>query len=239
MTAPPGRPRAPEYGTAWVYESIVGAVPGANLTGGRGVLVQFVLFETSVLALAWAYGLPDAAVAGTVAVAVAAAGSVGVLRVGRTVRAVDPPETYRRLLFGSSIEVVLAVVAFAGLVTYLFVVDPASPPGSLLASLFGPDPPAPAVFLALLVLWDLCYRIGVSWWAAVVALWRSRRLRFEAGAARTLRRADATNVAFALTQLALLPFLRNQPVLWYAVAGHVVAVVVVSTLAALSLRVRD
>ena len=229
----------PEYGETLVYESIVGAVPGVNIAGWRAVFVQVGLFETAVLALAWVYSLADAALAGTVAVGVAAAGSLGILAFGRLVRTVDLPEPYRRLLFGSSIEVVLGVFAFVGLVTYLFVVDPATASGSLLADLFGPEPPAVVVYVTLLVLWDLCYRTGATWWAALVSLWRSLRFRFDAETARRLRRADATNVAAALSQLALLPFLRDRPALWWLVAGHVVAVVVVAVLGALSLRVRS
>jgi hypothetical protein len=91
------------------------------------------------------------------------------------------------------------------------------------------------VYLTLLVLWDLCYRIGASWWAAVVSLWRSVRYRFDADSADSLRRADAINVGFALAQLALVPFLADQPVLRLAVGGHVVAVGVVAGAAILLL----
>ncbi|GGJ01343.1 hypothetical protein GCM10008995_09010 [Halobellus salinus] len=47
---------------------------------------------------------------------------------------------------------------------------------------------ATAFYLTLLILWDLCYRIGTSWWAAVVALWRSWRYPFDAETVRHLRR---------------------------------------------------
>ena len=220
----------PQYGETWVYESIVGALPGVDLTEGQAVAIQIGIFEAAVLAFGWYYGLPEAALAGTVAVAVAAVGSVAMLRFSRTTRAVPLPEAYRRLLFGSNVEVVLAVLAFVALVTHVFVFDP-----SLFAGLFGPDPPVVVVYLTLLVLWDLCYRIGASWWAAVVSLWRSVRYRFDAESATSLRRADAINVGFAATQLALLPFLADQPVLRLAVGGHVVAVGVVAGAAILLL----
>jgi hypothetical protein len=219
------------YGETWVYESIVGALPGVALTRLQAVAIQFGLFEAAVLVLGAVYDLRAAAIAGTVAVAVAAVGSVAMLRIGATTRGLDTPEPYRRLLFGSGIEVVLAVLAFVALVTHLFVADPAATDRPLLGTLFGPDPPVPVVYLTLLVLWDLCYRIGVAWWTAVVALWRSVRYRFDPRTAAGLRRTDATNVAFGLVQLALVPFLLDRPALLVAVGGHVVAVTVVSAVA--------
>lgn len=220
----------PQYGDTWVYESIVGALPGIDLSEAQAVALQLGLFEAAVLVFGWYYGLPGAVLAGTAAVAVAAVGSVAMLRFSRATRAVSLPDAYRRLLFGSNIEVVLAVLAFIALVTHVFVFDPA-----LFDDLFGADPPLVVVYLTLLVLWDLCYRIGTSWWAAVVSLWRSLRYHFDAESAARLRRADAINVGFALTQLSLLPFLADQPVLRLAVGGHVVAVGVVAGAAILLL----
>jgi len=227
------------YGDTWVYESIVGAIPGLDLTDGQAIAIQLVLFEVGVLTLAWVYGLWSAAIPGTVAVGVAAAGSGVMRQFGRGTRQLDLPDSYRHLLFGSSIETVLGILAFVGLVTHLFVFDPRVADVPLIASLFGPEPPVPAVFLTLLILWDLCYRIGTSWWAAVVALWRSSRYVFDAETARRLRRLDALNVVFGLTQLGMVPFVVDRPVLLVAVAGHVVAVTVVSLAALATLKVRS
>lgn len=229
-----------EYGEAWAYESIVGALPGVNLSEPQAVAFQFVLFEVLILLLAWVYGLWNAAIAGTAAVAVAVVGSVAMLRLGAGTRSLGLPETYRRVLFGSSIEVVLAVLAFIALITHLFVFDPQQAAAlgrpSLLERLFGPEPPIVAVYLMLLVLWDLCYRIGTSWWTAVVALWRSYRYTFDGETVSALRRLDATNVGFAFAQMLLVPFVLDEPVLLLAVGGHVVAVTVVSTTALVTLR---
>lgn len=229
-----------EYGEAWTYESIVGALPGVDLSEPQAVAFQFVLFEVLILLFAWVYDLWTAAIAGTAAVAVAVVGSVAMLRLGAGTRSLSLPGTYRRVLFGSSIEVVLAVLAFIALVTHLFVFDPqqaaAAGEPTLVEELFGPDPPVVAVYLMLLVLWDLCYRIGTSWWTAVVALWRSYRYQFDAETVSALRRLDATNVGFAVAQLLLIPFVIDEPVLLLAVGGHVVAVSVVSTTALVTLE---
>ncbi|WP_396611061.1 hypothetical protein ACH9L7_12695 [Haloferax sp. S1W] len=223
---------SPEYGETWVYESIVGALPGVEMSEAGAIALQVAIFEVAVLSLAWVYDLWAAAVAGTAAVVVAAVGSVVMLRMGQLTRAAAVPGPYRRLLFGSSIEVVLTVLAFVALVTHLFVFDVQQTTSPLVAVLFGPDPPVVVVYLTLLVLWDLCYRIGTSWWAAVVGLWGVVRYRFDDPTAATVRRVNLLNVGFGVTQLLLVPFLGDQPVLLIAVGGHVVAVTVVSGTAA-------
>ncbi|MEF8851543.1 MAG: hypothetical protein V5A28_03850 [Haloarculaceae archaeon] len=235
-----GATEAVEYGETWVYESIIGAVPGVDLSRRAAFAVQFGLFEASLLALAAVYGLWDGALAGTVAVALATVGSFEMLRISRLVRRADLPAEYRRAMFGSSIEVVLGLLAFLALLTYLFVVDPREG-APLVADLLGETPPAPAVYLLMLVAWDVCYRIGTGWWASVAALWRSLRYSFGPERRRTLRRADLETLGFALLQLVLAPFLVGHPVLFYAVVGHVAAVAVVTglSLAALSVRGRS
>lgn len=221
----------PEYGETWVYEGIVGAIPGLDLDQRTALAVQFVAFESAVLLLAWAYDLWYAGLAGTVAVVVTTAGSAQMVRIARRVRGEAVPESYRRFLFASNIEVVLTVFAFSALVTYLFVFDARHGTEPLLASLLGPEPPVPAVYVLLLLVWDVCYRIGTAWWSSVAALWRSVHHRFDAETRRGLRRADLETAAFGVSQLAFVPFLLEQPLLLGVLVGHVVAVVVVTTLA--------
>ena len=215
-----------DSGDAWVYESLVGALPGIDLTPSRAVAIQFAGFELGVLAFGWVYGLRSAAVAGTVGVAVAAAGSAFMLDLGARVRALPSPEPYRRLLFGSSVEVVLGLLAYVGLLTYLFAYDPRDGT-SLVADLLGARPPAPAVFLFLLIVWDVCYRIGTAWWAAVAGLYRSWRFRFDRETAAAFRGLDRRIAGFGVLQLALVPVVREQPLLAALVVGHVVAVLAV------------
>lgn len=223
----------PEYGETWVYESIVGALPGIELSDRVAIAVQFVAFEAALVAVTAAYGLWDAFVPGTVAVVVAAGGSWLMLRYSQTVRGLRPPEGYRRVLFGSSIEVVLGVVAFVLLVTYLFVTDPQTSEQSLLTEFLGPEPPAPAVALALLILWDVVYRIGTCWWATVAGLWRAVAYEFGAERSREYARADGLNVVFAALQLLFVPFVLGHPILVGVLVGHVLAVVTVATLSVL------
>jgi hypothetical protein len=213
-----------------VYESIVGALPGVEVSSPVAIAVQFVGFEALILGLGLFYGLNATVVlAGTTAVVVAAIGSAVMLRLGTRLRSLPAPEAYRRLLFGSSVEVVLGVLAFVALVTHLFVYDPRAGGEPLVTTLFGTEPPVVVVYVALLVLWDLAYRIGTGWWASVVGLWRSWRFDIAPDAVRGFQRADALNLAFGTVQLLLVPFLLERPVLLAAVLGHVVAVVLVSS----------
>jgi len=60
------------YGETWVYESLVGGIPGLAVPRTLAVAIQFLLFEVGVLVLGWYYGLWNAVIAGTAAVLVAA-----------------------------------------------------------------------------------------------------------------------------------------------------------------------
>ncbi|ELY84561.1 DUF7530 family protein [Natrinema altunense] len=224
--------RSLEYGETWVYESLLGTIPGVRVSSRTAIGIQFLGFEAAIVAVAAAYDLWGAVVPGTVAVVVATVGSWLMLRFSRSVRELPTPTAYRRLLFGSSIDVVLGVLAFVALVTYLFVVDPrgGNADASLLTELFGAEPPALAVGLALLVLWDVVYRIGTCWWASVVGLWRAITYGFGPEPTRAYQRIDALNVGFAAVQLLLVPLVAGDTVLLVAVVGHVVAVLIVATL---------
>lgn len=216
------------YGETWVYESLVGGIPGLGVSRTLSVALQFAIFQLGVLVLGWYYGLWNAVAAGTVAVVVAAVGSVEMHRLGAINRRLSTPPEHKRLLFGSSIEIVLGVLAFIALLTYLIAWD-----GTLIDRLFGPNPPLPVVYLTLLILWDLTYRIGTSWWSAVVALWRAVNVDLSPADASRAKRLDAENIGFSTIQLALVPFLVGEPVLLGAVVGHVLAVAVVCTAAIL------
>lgn len=253
-TASEHRETSTSFGEAWVYESIVSALPGASLSGPAAITLQVGVFVGAMVVVAAAYDLWNAVVPGTAAILVAAVGSYLMLKLGETNRMLGAPPHYYRLLFGSSIEVVLSVLAFVALITHLFVYEPrfageAAPLLALLpvgidtatvplvTQILGDRPPIVAVYLTLLVLWDLCYRIGTSWWAAVVSLYRELRVPHSGTAAETFRRLDLLNIGFAVTQAALLPFIADRPVLLLAVSGHIVAVTVVSS-SALLLSIR-
>lgn len=220
---------APNYGETWVYESLVGAVPGLQLSDRMALAIQLVLFEAAVLVVAAGYGLWSAVPAATAAIVVAVVGSWLMLTFSRTIRELRTPEPYRRLLFGSSVEMALSVLAFVLFATYLFVVDPRGSQPTLLQELLGPEPPAIAVVLLLLICWDVIYRIGTCWWATVVGFWRSLQYSFDRPTTRRFTRLDALNVLFAAVQVTLLPFVTDHLILVVAVVGHLAAVVLVAS----------
>lgn len=239
MAVPDGNTDSNSTGETWVYESLVGVLPGVTASSRVAVALQFVGFEVVVLTLGLAYGRPLATLAGTVAVGVAAAGSAVMLRLGDRIRSLSAPPVYSRVLFGSQIEVVLGVLAFVAVVTHLFVYDPQFADEPLLTTLLGDRPPLPAVYVALVIVWDLTYRIGTGWWAAVVACWRSYRFEFDPATAAALRRVDGLNALFGVLQLALVPFVLDRPVLLFAIVGHVLAVLIVTATSVWLLGRRD
>jgi hypothetical protein len=215
-----------EFGETWVYESIIAALPGIDVSTPLAITIQLGFFEAGIVLVSWYYDLWTAAILGTAAVFVAAVGSIEMLRISTLVRGQAIPETYRRLLFGSSVEVVLGVLAFIALVTHLFVSDSSR----LIERFMGPEPPVIVIYLMLLILWDVCYRIGTGWWTSITALWRSYRYRsqFDVETARALRRADIENVTFGILQLVLLPFLPEQSILAAVLIAHVIAVGIIT-----------
>jgi hypothetical protein len=214
----------------WAYESIIRSVPGVNTSRAVALAAQVVGFEAAVLAVAIWYNLPRAAIAGTVAVVVALVGSVFMLRLSRVIRREAVPIAYRQVLFGSRIEIVLGLLAFCLLQTYVFVYDPRHGSESLLTAVLGEEPPVVAVFLFLVIGWDLAYRIGVGWWASVVGLWRSYHYRttLSASVRARLRRIDAVTIGFGAVQLLFVPLLAGHPLLQYLLVGHTAAITLVS-----------
>ncbi|AEM55794.1 hypothetical protein HISP_00885 [Haloarcula hispanica N601] len=229
----------PEYGETWVYESIIGALPGIRLPTWAAMAIQLLIFEVAIVALSWYYEVWSAAIAGTVVVFVATIGSAEMLRISTLIRRIDVPPTYRALLFASNVEVVLSVLAYVALLTHLFVFDPQVSSTPLLGQLFGSEPPVLVVYLTLLILWDVSYRIGTGWWASVTGLWRSARYRFDPETARVFIRADLEIWGFGVLQLVLVPFVLDQPVLLAALVGHVIAVTAVTAASVGLLRYRS
>jgi hypothetical protein len=230
VSRPAGERPGVEPRGRWVYESIVDAIPGVEFTRAQALVIQLVLFEAGVILLAAIYGTWSAVPAGTAAVVVVSAGSGLMLTLGRRIRGLDVPPVYTKVLFGSQIEIVLGVSSYVLLITYLFVIDPQSAGEPLLNTLFGAEYNPIVVAFTLLVLFDVCYRIGTGWWASIVGLWRTVLYGADLSP-RTrsgLLRADLVTIGFAWVQTVMLPFVADHPLLLFAVSGHVAAVTLVS-----------
>jgi len=222
----------PDRGANWAYVSLVTVLPGLSLDPKLALGVQFVVFEAVAIGLAAWYGLWQALPLATAAIGISTLGSAVMVSLSERIHALDPPIRYRRLLFDSSVDVVMGVVAFIALATYLLV-DAQGTGMGLFERLFGESLPAPAVYFTLLVAWDLAYRIGTGWWVSVTGLWRAVAFgdRFDGAAAAGYVRTDLLTMGFAGLQLVLVPVFWPDWFLVVVVLGHVGAVFVVSGLA--------
>lgn len=223
----------------WTYVSLISTLPGLSLRPRRALALQFVAFEVAAVLLSTRYGRWDVLPFATVAVVVATAGSGLMVTLSDRLRSLDPPEPYRRTLFDAGVDVVMGLVAFIALVTYLLVASRGPDPGPV-ADSFGSAMPAIAVGFGLLVGWDLCYRIGTGWWASLTGLWRSVTFgpEFDRGARRAYVELDLLTIGFAGLQLLLVPFVLGDRLLAFALVGHIVVVAVVSGTSAVILARR-
>jgi hypothetical protein len=146
------------------------------------------------------------------------------------IHSANPPDSYRRVVFDSSIDIVMGLIAFITVITYLLI-DAYNPTNGFLARLFAGAPPAPVIFFALIIAWDLTYRIGIGWWTSITSLWRTVMVRTGQSRHYDYHYADLYTIAFAALQLLLLPFLWPDRFLSYLLIGHVAAVLIVSSLA--------
>ena len=215
---------------SWTYETIVNSIPGVRVSNTVGYAVQLLGFAAAVVVLWLAYGLPTRTLwTGLAVVAVATLGSGEMIYISDVVRSTGASERYRRLLFNSGIELVMGLVAFFVFVVYLFVVNPRSG-GGLLEYILGDRPPALVVFMMLVLVWDVCYRIGTAWWAAVCGLWRAVMETPLVATRRPYRRLDIVILLFSVSQLLLLWVIDGDRFLTTVLVGHVGAVVVVTAL---------
>ena len=217
---------SPLYGETWVYESIVGAIPGLDLSDRTALVLQFVLFEALAVAVVAVFDRWQALAPGTAAILVATAGSAFMLDIGQRLRNASIPAVYRQLLFSTSFEVVLGVVGYATVLTVVFVYQPRHGQ-TLLETTLGPSVPLIAAFLFFMILWDIAYRVGTGWWIALLALWRAYATGVDPATAATIRAIDLRAAAFGLSQLLLLPFVWEFRLLTALLLGHVAAVLVV------------
>lgn len=213
----------------WAYVSLVSALPGVTPDPRLALAVQFLCFEGVAIGLAAWYERWGALPFATSAILVATLGSGLMVVLSERVLELDPPDPYRRILFESSLDVVMGLIAFIALLSHLL----ANGQGALLRRLLGDPLPAPAVFFALFLAWDLSYRIGTAWLASITGFWRSISFgrALEPAARRAYVRTDLLTMSFAGLQLLLVPLLWPDRVLAGLVVGHVVAVALVSSVA--------
>ncbi len=230
----------------WIYEEIVGHIPPfSRLSPVRSILLQLflLLFLGTLLGLTFQLGT-QTILQGFLAITVAVLWSLLILQLAPTLRKFRVPlsqgenellERYKYVLFHPHhYEALPGIAIFLPLLAYLYQGSP-----GLLQQWLGVDPhPILLLFLALL-LWDICYRMGLGIWTTGLALWRSWHLKNLAGK-RTrlehtpytelnyLRKLDTNNIYFALLSLLLLPILKEDPLLSSAVVLFAAAIALLS-----------
>ncbi len=216
----------------WAYISLISALPGLSTNDRSAIIVQFCAFEGVALLLAVTYNLWQLLPFATTAIVVSTFGSYLMVNLSDRIQSHNPPDSYQRILFDSSIDIVMGLVAFIALLTYLLI-DAQAPGPGLLDRLFGNPAPPLAVFFALFVAWDLTYRIGIGWWTSITGLWRTITLRTKdpGPTNNTYTRADFYTMIFAGSQLLLVPFLWSDRLLAWLLLGHIFAVFTVSSFA--------
>ncbi|HMB44746.1 MAG TPA: pyridoxamine 5'-phosphate oxidase family protein, partial [Candidatus Methanoperedens sp.] len=125
-------------------------------------------------------------------------------------------ERYKGILFHKNhYEAVPGVVIFIPFMFYLFNFG-----RDLRDMWLGKNPHVILLLFVSLLIWDICYRMGLGIWTSVLALWRSLRLKKLAEKRtelehtpytelRYLQQLDINNVFFGLISLLLLPLFKT------------------------------
>ncbi len=207
----------------WIYEEIVGRIPPFSLVSYKySILLQLLLLLILGLVLGFIFHLRLVSLLyGSLAILVAVLWSLLILQLGPTLRRFRAPlskdenellNQYKGILFHRRhYEAIPGLAIFIPFMVYLFYFN-----ANLLNYWLRENPhPILLLFVSLLI-WDICYRMGLGLWTSVLALWRSIRLQKLAEKRtelehtpytelRYLRKLDINNVFFGIISLLLLP----------------------------------
>ncbi len=207
----------------WIYEEIVGRIPPFSLVSYKySVLLQLFLLLVLGLILGFVFHLRLVSLLyGSLAIMVAVLWSLLILQLGPTLRRFRAPlskdenellNQYKGILFHRKhYEAIPGLAIFIPFMVYLFYYD-----HNLLDYWLGENPHIILLLFVSLLIWDICYRMGLALWTSILALWRSVRLQ-ELAEKRTelehtpytelryLRKLDINNVFFGIISLLLIP----------------------------------
>lgn len=213
----------------WIYEIIVGKIPPFSLLSYQySILLQLLFLLVLGLILGLGFHLKTISlVYGSLGILVAVLWSLLILQLGPTLRKFRAPlskdenellERYKGILFHKNhYEAIPGVAIFVPFMLYLFYDG-----SGLLKNWLGENPNILLLFFVSLLIWDICYRMGLGIWTSILALWRSLELKKLAERRtelehtpytelRALRKLDINNVFFGLISLLLLPLLKSDP----------------------------
>lgn len=210
----------------WIYEEIVGRIPPFSLVSYQySIILQLFFLLIFGLILGFAFDLsPISMLYGSLAIFVAVSWSLLILQLGPTLRKFRAPlskdenellERYKGILFHRNhYEAIPGLAIFILVMLYIFYYG-----SDLLESWLGKNPHLILLGFVSLLIWDICYRMGLALWTSILALWRSvgleklaeRRTELEHTPyteLRYLRKLDINNVFFGLISLLLIPLLQ-------------------------------
>jgi len=210
----------------WIYEEIVGRIPPFSLLSYQySILLQLFFLLILGLILGMVFDLrPVSLLYGSLAILVAVLWSLLILQLGPTLRKFRAPlskdenellEKYKGILFHRNhYEAIPGLAIFIPFMLYLFYYG-----SNLIENWLGENPHIILLLFVSLLIWDICYRMGLALWTSILALWRSIRLKKLAEKRtelehtpytelRYLRKLDINNVFFGIISLLLIPLLQ-------------------------------
>ncbi len=234
----------------WIYEEIVGRIPPFSMLSYQySILLQLFFLLVIGLILGLVFNLkPISLLYGSLAILVAVSWSLLILQLGPTLRKFRAPlsrdenellELYKGILFHRNhYEAIPGLAIFITFMLYLFYDG-----SNLLESWLGKNPHVLLLLFVSLLIWDICYRMGLGLWTSVLALWRSLRLKKLAEKRtelehtpytelRSLRRLDINNAFFGIISLLLIPLLQTDRFLVTIIFTFMVFITLISAVSA-------
>ncbi len=230
----------------WIYEEIVGSIPPFSLVSYQySILLQLLFLLVIGISLGFLFDLSWISILyGSVAILVAVLWSRLILQLGPTLRKFRAPlskdenellERYKRILFHKNhYEAIPGLAIFIPFIMYLFYYN-----GSLLEFWLGKNPDLILLVFVSLLIWDICYRMGLGIWTSILALWRSIKIKRLAEKRtelehtpftelRYLRKLDFNNVLFGIISLLLIPVLQQDTFLVFTILIFMVFITLIN-----------
>ncbi|MCZ7372116.1 MAG: pyridoxamine 5'-phosphate oxidase family protein [Candidatus Methanoperedens sp.] len=234
----------------WIYEEIVGRIPPFSLVSYQySIILQLFFLLIIGISLGIIFDLSQTSILyGSIAILVAVLWSRLILQLGPTLRKFRAPlskdenellERYKAILFHRNhYEAMPGLAIFIPFMLYLFYIGK-----DLLEYWLGKDPNIILLLFVSLLIWDICYRMGLGIWTSILALWRSVRIK-KLAEKRTelehtpytelsyLRKLDINNVFFGIISLLLLPVIQQDKFLVTVIIVFMIFITMINVISA-------
>src|SRR3990172_6299030 len=168
----------------WIYEEIVARIPPFSLVSYQySIILQLFFLLIIGISLGIIFDLSSVSLLyGSISILVAVLWSLLILQLGPTLRKFRAPlskdenellERYKAILFHRNhYEAMPGLAIFIPFMLYLFYIGK-----GLLEYWLGKNPNIILLLFVSLLIWDICYRMGLGIWTSILALWRSIKLK--------------------------------------------------------------